>query len=163
MSQFWKYRKYLLYSILIGFVVYFPILSNGFVGDDYIFIIDNPQLHSLNLPFIFGPNLFNTGLFYRPFPALYFGSLYSIVSDHAFLYHIIQLGLHCLCAYMVFLIFRLFFSEALAVLLALVFLIHPQNVESVANIASSTSELSLLFVALSFLLATEHRLSIWRL
>src|SRR5260221_2839337 len=111
MSQFWKYRKYLLYSILIGFVVYFPILSNGFVGDDYIFIIDNPQLHSLNLPFIFGPNLFNTGLFYRPFPALYFGSLYSMVSYHAFLYRIIQLALQCLFASLDFFLFRLLFME----------------------------------------------------
>lgn len=163
MNQFWKYRKYLLYAIFIGFVVYFPILSNGFVGDDHIFIIDNPQVHSFNLSFIFGPNLFNTGLFYRPIPALYFSLLYSIIGNHAFLYHFLQLGLHCLCAYLVFLIFRLFFSEALAVLLALVFLIHPQNVESVANIASSTSELSLLFVAIAFLLATKPRLSLWRL
>ena len=102
-------------------------------------------------------------MFYRPLPAVFFATLYEISGDHAFLYHLIQLVLHCLAAYLVFRLFRLFLPHFLAIILALVFLLHPINVESVANIAATTSSLSMIFVTSCFLLTVKRQLSPARL
>ncbi len=80
-----KYSKYFIFIIfLIGFIVFFPVLINGFVWDDLPYILNNPQVHQLNLPELLRSNLFNSGPFYRPIPAIYFAALYSLFGQQAF-------------------------------------------------------------------------------
>lgn len=152
-----KYRKYLFIILLIGFIVYLPVLFNGFVWDDIPFIINNSEVHQLtNLPVLIGRSMFNSGLFYRPLPAVYFAFLYSIFGQTAFFYHFIQLILHFASVYLLLIFFCLFFSESISFFLALLFLVHPVNVESVAFIGSSTSELFFIFGLTAFLFATDQ-------
>ncbi|HVA96844.1 MAG TPA: hypothetical protein VND99_04265 [Candidatus Acidoferrales bacterium] len=158
-----KNRNYFFLILLIGIIVYFPIFFNGFVWDDIAFILLNPQVHTFNLVTAFGPNIFNTIPFYRPIPATYFALLYAIFGQNAFFYHFLQLLLHCIDAYLVFVLFRLFFGKRTSFILSLLFLAHPINVESVAFISSIASELSLFFALTAFLLSTAKHLSSKRL
>jgi hypothetical protein len=159
MNTLQKYEKYFYGIILIGFIVYFPIFFNGFVWDDYDYILNNSQIHLLNIPALFGPNIFNTGPFYRPLPAVYFAFLYAFFGSHAFLYHLIELILHITGASLLFLFFCLFFGTDLSFFLALLFLVHPINVESVAYIGASQSELYFIPGLIALLLANKKELS----
>ena len=152
-------KKALIWLSIIGFIIYANMLLNGFAWDDLVFIINNPEMHHGNLSFLFGKNMFNSGPFYRPLPAIYFAFSYYLFENHAFYYHFIQLLLHLLGTSMLFLLFSLFFSEGLAFFLALIFLVHPINVESVAYIGSTQSELYFIPGIAALLLATKYHLS----
>ena len=131
--------------ILVGFLVYGNMLFNGFVWDDIIFIIANPQVHQFNLATLFGPNLFNDAAYYRPLAAVYFAFLFTLFGQIAFLYHLFQLIFHILTTILVFLFIGKFINKQFALLLSLLFLVHPINVESVSYIASTGNILFVLF------------------
>jgi len=143
----------------VGFAVYFPIFFNGFVWDDIVFVINNPQVHQFNLSVLLGNNLFNDGPFYRPIPAMYFASLYSLFSNNAFFYHLLQLTLHVICTSLLFIFFTRCFKQEISFFLALVFLVHPINLESVAFIGATQSELYFIPGIVALLLATEKKLT----
>lgn len=159
MNDLIKNRKYLWLFILIGAIVYFPIFKNGFVWDDFPFIIQNSQVHQINIPTLLGPNMFNSGPFYRPIPAVYFAAVYSLFKENAFYYHLLQLILHLIGTYLLFLFLRRFFKNGLAVFLAIIFLVHPINVESVAYIGSTQSQLYFIPGIIALLLSSKHHLS----
>jgi tetratricopeptide (TPR) repeat protein len=150
--------KYFLLFILIGIAVYFPIFSNGYILDDLRYIINNPEIHQINLPVLLGPNKFNSSLYYRPVEAVYFAFLYSLFRDQAFFYHFLQLTLHITASLLIFLLSSRFFTKRIACFLALIFLVHPINVESVAWISATNNQLSLSFGIAAFLLAMDRRL-----
>ncbi|HSX08918.1 MAG TPA: hypothetical protein VLF93_02085 [Candidatus Saccharimonadales bacterium] len=127
--------------------------------DDSTFILTNPQIHQFNLPILFGPGLFNSGAFYRPLDAVYFALIYSLSGNHAFLYHLVQLTLHLINTSLLFIFFCIFFSDSVAIFLALLFLVHPINVESVAYIGSTQSELYFLPGIIALLLAGKKELT----
>lgn len=137
----------------IGVVVFFNSLFNGFVWDDWAFIINNPQIHHFNISILFGPNLFNGGPFYRPIPATYFATLYLLFGQQAFFYHLFQVGMHTACSCLLFIFFTKFFRSKIALFLSLLFLIHPINVESVAYIGATQSELYFLPGIIAMILA----------
>lgn len=137
--------KAITWIVVIGFVVFFNALFNNFIGDDLTYIIQNTQLRIISVTNIFGPNDFNNVGQYRPFTVLYFSVLYALFGNYPFFYHFIQLTLHIVCTIAIFILFRKFMANAVSFLVALIFLVHTINVESVANIASSDSELLLLF------------------
>ena len=61
--------------IIIGLLVFANALFNGFVWDDKTYIVNNLEVHKLDLATLLGPNLFNSAGFYRPISALYFAGL----------------------------------------------------------------------------------------
>jgi hypothetical protein len=152
-------KKYLFAFILISILIYFPIFFNGPVWDDTSFILTNPQVHKINFLTLFGQNLFNSGLFYRPLSAVYFAVVYALFKDHLFFYHFIQLMLHIACTSVLFLFFRSVFTRRISFSLALLFLVHPINVESVAYVGATQSELYFLPGITALLLSQKKRLS----
>lgn len=76
--------------------------------------------------------------------------------SNAFLYHLIQLLLHIISSSILFIFFSLFFTDGIAFFLALIFLVHPINVESVAYIGASQSELYFLPGITALLLAQKN-------
>jgi hypothetical protein len=78
--------------ILVGLLVYGNTLFNGFVWDDTTFILLDPMMHSLSNFFtLFNANHINAAGQYRPIPAIYFTTLYSLFQKSAFFYHFAQL------------------------------------------------------------------------
>ena len=148
---------------IIGFILYFRSVFNGFVGDDYFNIIQNNLVHSVsNIPQMFTADpIFNTWPFYRPLMYVVFSFIYSVFGLQAGFYHLFDLLLHIFNAVLLFVFFKKIFimqkfrfSQTLAFVLALIFLIHPVNVETVAYIAV-TQDLMLAFFFLSGLLLAD--------
>ncbi len=145
--------------VIVGFIVFGNVLFNGFVWDDIPFIIQNSEMRSFDLTKLFGTSIFNSGSFYRPIPAVYFTSLYSFFGEQAFFYHALQLTLHLICTSLLFLFFCRFFTNGISFFLALLFLVHPINVESVAFIGATQSQLYFLPGISALLLAGKQNLS----
>jgi hypothetical protein len=154
--------KAITWIVIIGFVVYANMFFNGFVWDDNTFIINNPQVHQLNILSLIGPSMFNSTEFYRPIPAVYFAFLYSLFGQQAFYYHFMQLALHVTVTCLLFLYLKYFFKSSLAFFLSLIFLVHPINVESVAYIGSTQSELYFLPGIIALLLSRKKHLTLSR-
>lgn len=167
-EQYYSFKNYFIpltttkaihWIIVIGLVVYTNMLFNGFVWDDFVFIISPVDIHTFNLiHLLFGINKFNSVDYYRPVPAAYFSLLYNLFGTHAFFYHFIQLILHILNACLLYLFLKKFFHNALSFCLALIFLIHPIQVESVSFIGASQSELFFLFGISSLLISMKKEL-----
>jgi hypothetical protein len=148
-------KKSIYLICIIGIIVFSNMLFNKFVWDDRTFIQFNPEIHNLNLAFLFGPNMFNNinAGQYRSFVAIYFTVLHSIFSDNTFFYHFLQLLVHITNSILVFFLFKRFFKITVSFFLALIFLVHPIQVESVSFIASSGNTLFTLFGLLALFLS----------
>lgn len=155
--------KAIQWIIIIGLIVYVNMLLNGFVWDDVVFILNNTQVHTLNIALQFGSSLFNTEGYYRPIPALYFTILYSIFGEHPFFYHLFQLFFHITCSCLLFYILKQFLHKLTSFFLSLIFLIHPIQVESVVYIAQTISPLNFIFGITALLLSIKEITTIKRL
>lgn len=142
--------------VLLGIITFANCIFNKFVLDDYSFIVNNPEVHRLNIFASFGKNMFNGLGYYRPIPAIYFSSLYSIFTTNQFFYHFIQITLHIANTFLVFVLFKKLFSEKLSLFLSLIFLIHPIQVESVSYIAAAGNPLFFLFGITAFILSQKN-------
>lgn len=108
-------KKAVIFISIIGFIVYFNMLFNGFVWDDIgIFMSRNSIAYNFNLLHFFEPNIFNAEGLYRPLPALYFSVLYTMFGNIPFVYHLIQLIFHVACVIFVYLFFQKYFSKNIA-------------------------------------------------
>ena len=150
----------------LGLVVWGNSLFNGFVWDDEEQIVNNPLVQSIsNLPQIFTSSTFNgggaspTGWFYRPIMTFFYLLNYSVWGANAFGFHLFQVLVHLFNAILVFLIFKELFSEAkiskpkiTSFLAALIFVVHPANVEAVVYIAALQESLYTFFTLLVLLL-----------
>lgn len=148
------------FILIIGLLVYFNALFGKFVWDDVTYIILNPELHSVNILKLFGENTFNSSGYYRPIPALYFAIVYSLFGVQYFFYHFFQISLHIINTCLLFLLLKQFIKKELSFFLALLFLVHPIQVESVSYIGASQSELFFCFGIGALLMAIKERLKI---
>ena len=161
MKLFKQNKYYFLIISVIGILVYFPILFNGFVWDDVDLIINNPSMHSLNF-MIFFDNGYNANI-YRLVTVFYYSLIYSIFGPHAFPYHLIQLLLHIFVSCLLLILFRKAFSSKLSLFLALLFLVHPINSDAVLWISASHTEILTIFGLSTFLLSMDEKISNKRL
>ncbi|HZE87253.1 MAG TPA: hypothetical protein VE090_03530 [Methylomirabilota bacterium] len=154
--------QYFFVFLFCGVLLYFPILSAGFAGDDYSQLVHQPLLHNaqnsltvLDKVLVF-PNghtiLF--GYFYRPLPFLLYTLGYAAGNGNPFVLHLIQLLLYLGATTCLFLFYKTFFSQKLAFLLASIFLIHPANNELVAYIAALPDTLCLFFGLLALFIVS---------
>ncbi len=107
--------KAIHWIVVIGIIVYFNVLFNGFVLDDFTYMISNPAIHVFNIFSLFGVNnQFNGPGFYRPIPAVYISLLWNLFGTGAFFYHAIQIMLQIACTCLVFFFLKRFFSVSLS-------------------------------------------------
>jgi len=151
--------KHILIILVIGFLVYVNTLPNQFVWDDEEQIVKNPLVQNLsNLPLIFKSSTFYggggapTGWFYRPMMTLSYLLNYWAWGGRPFGFHLFQVIIHLLNSVFIFLIFSRIFSREkisnsrlISFLMALVFVVHPANVEAVSYIAALQESLYTLF------------------
>jgi len=156
----------ILIILLVGFLVYLPILRNGFVWDDEEQIVNNPYIKSFtNLPQIFKGSTFAsggaglTGWYYKPLMSLWFMFNYRLWGLNSIGFHLSQLILHLINCVLIFILFQKLFKEfgdsrarLIGFFLAIVFVVHPANVESVAYISASQELLYTFFLLLAFLI-----------
>lgn len=140
------------FIIIIGLIVFLNTLFNGFVLEDRAEIVRNPSVHSVtNIPNIFLHQVGGqeTITYYRPLLFTVYTLLYALFQENTFPYHAVQIFFHIGNAILLFLIFKKFLRNTIAFFLALIFLVHPINEETVAWITNMQEVLFLFFGLLS--------------
>jgi len=138
--------KKILIIVFIGFLTYFPSLFNGFVWDDEVTF---QQASS-----ILG------NIYFRPVTSFIQSIFYNIFGLQPFFYHFFQLIIHIATAILIFYLFKRFFKETISFFLALIFLVHPANVEAV-SFASAMQEVAFTLTGITGLylfVNTEERM-----
>ncbi|SRR6266568_3010557 len=148
--------KAITWILIIGLIVYFNMLFNGFVWDDEAQITANYFVQSLtHIPqFFIGGTYASiegtlTGSYYRPLMLTVFSIFYSIFGMNAFPYHLLQLIFHIINAILVFILLRYFIKPSFAFSMSLIFLVHPMNQESVGFISHIQDTMFFLFGVLA--------------
>jgi len=116
----------------------------------------------MSLPAIFSVYLnIPVGLFFRPLSFLVFLLAWKTFGFHILYYHLMNVVLHCCNSILVFQVGKYFFkSEQLvspAFLAAVIFALHPRNIEAVATICSYTDLLCVLFLLIALLFFLRHQ------
>ena len=166
-------RKSIYIILIIGLCLYFYSLFGKFLWDDEEQIVNNSYIHSIsNIPEFFLGSTFNTGgagsltgIYYKPLLITLFSVIYSIFGNNSFFFHLFQLSLHIINSVCIFIIFNYFFNKIIIKEIkylkrfgiwisffgAILFLVHPINVESVVYISASQEVLFFTFGIMSFM------------
>ncbi len=140
--------------ILLGFFVYFNALFGEFLFDDFKLIVNNPYMQSVDNIFLHFTTLGDilNGRYYRPIQFMSFNVLYVLFGESTFFYHLLQVTLHIANTVLLYLFFTRFFRKSIALLSAIIFLVHPINVETVAYISDLQDVMYLFFGLLAIFL-----------
>ncbi len=155
-------RKIILIIVVVGIVIYFNSLLNGFVGDDDSLILQNLVVHSLrNIGnFFSGSTFYNggqqfVGSYYRPLYETFFSFVYSLFGPNYIAFHFFQICIHIANACLIFVLFRRFFNKPIAFFSSLIFLVHPINSEAVFYISAVQEPLFFFFGVVGLLLLID--------
>lgn len=156
------YFKYILLLIALVFLIYFPILGNDFLDfwDDQWVVVNNYTESGINIENVWAILTdFYHGQ-YSPFNEYLYLLLFNIAGYNPCVFHLASILIHCVNVCLVFIVFRqiLILSNRvnlekvnlISLVTALLFAIHPFNVESVAWMSAS----KVLVYALFYLFAT---------
>lgn len=149
-TTIWKALILLTAATLLVYAVSF---FNGFVVDDEVIIVNNPQTVSLrNIPdVLFAPDLIKP--YYRPLNRATYLFDYQLAGMNPTWYHGVNIVIHLGNVVLLYLICLRFLANRNAALItALLFAVHPVNTESV-NFISARNTLLALFFSLASLLA----------
>jgi tetratricopeptide (TPR) repeat protein len=139
---------------IIGIGVYFDGLKNQFLGDDALQIVNNPVVHSIShVRLLFEGGTFYldrgmvplSGVYYRPLMTACFSLIYTLFGAQPFYFHIFQLIICIGSSIILYLFFCYSFRPAIALFLALLFLIDPLNSQIVFEIANLQDALYFFF------------------
>ena len=130
---------YVFLLLVITAIAFSSSLNNSFTNwDDPLYVLNNFLIRSLSLQNIchmFAPTTFSAG-YYHPVTILSLAVNYKIGQLDPFGYILFNLVLHLLSVCIVFSIIRkLFKNDLVAFICALIFGIHPMQVEAVAWVA----------------------------
>lgn len=145
-------------AMMCGFMVYSNALKGEFVWDDNILIRNNTDIRRWdNLPKVIFGNLGGESLYYkhssyRPVQTISYMIDYSLWQMKPFGYHFANIVYHMLVAGLLYiLMFKLFGSNYLSFVTALLFVLHPVHTEAVTYIAGRADPLSVVFMLASLI------------
>lgn len=142
-------RRLLVLTILatLGFLVYYTSLSAPWYFDDVVNIVENPDLKLAK--FDFSKLFSNRGIVWYTFVFNY-----HFFGDNVFVFHLTNLVIHISTAFIVYVICRNLGRglSKYGLLIAVIFLIHPLQTQSVTYVVQRTNSLAGLFVFLSIFL-----------
>ncbi len=158
-----RLRRLISWEILIFILL--PVIIFGYMAatgdfvalDDELLIIDNPKVHGLTLENVkkifssYDPEL------YVPVSLLTYQIEYSLFGLNPIAYHITSLILHIINVILIFLIFKQLFSRKSALIVSLIFAVHPLNVEAVGWISGRKDVLVAVFMLWSYYLYLRYK------
>lgn len=148
----------------MGFIVYGNSLPGTFVGDDFILIMQNINVHELSFESVarlftleffditnfLGRMRFGRGGYYRPLCLLSFAVDYQIWHFVPFGYHLTNIILHIFGTIAVYLLaLKCMQKKAAGFIVAALFLVHPIHSRYVASISGRTDLLCFIFSLLT--------------
>ena len=143
--------------IILGLIVFANMLVNQFVWDDLTYVLPNASTYGLDIGALLSPNYFNSYGYYRPIPAFYFSFIHLFAQDAPFFYHLVQLALHITSTVLLYFLFAKAMHKHIALLISLIFLVHPMQIESVSFIAQAGNVISFLFGLLALRYASLEK------
>ena len=154
----------LLTFALIGLLVYGVSLFNGFVWDDEEQLLNNTLVHSLtNIPQLLSNSTFSTGgatklggVYYRPVMMIYFAVLHSFFGPSGFVFHLAQVTIHILGVWLLYKIVAKLTNKRVGFFSAILFLVHPVNVEAVVYVSAVQDVLVAFFGLLSLVISPNY-------
>jgi tetratricopeptide (TPR) repeat protein len=161
-----RIKTAILLLIFIGVLTYSNLVLNGFVGDDYLQIIDNTSVHSLGgIGNFFTGSTYESGgadkiagIFYRPLMMSFFSIIYFLSGPDPIFFHLFQAFLHIVNSILVFIFMKRFFRNISSFFAAVVFLAHPINNEAVVYIANLQEVLFFLFGMSALLIIKKEKI-----
>ena len=146
-------NRWILIIVVVGVIVYFNSLFNGFVWDDEEQIVNNPVIRSVdNIGQAFGAGTFYSGGaglakgFYRPVVTIYYMLIYQVFKLNAWGYHLTQIAIHLMSAVLVYKLLARWIEEKWAGWGGLVFAVHSGISKTVVYAASVGDALYTLFI-----------------
>ncbi|MEY4904202.1 MAG: hypothetical protein RLZZ292_2017 [Bacteroidota bacterium] len=146
----------LLALLVLTFIIFAPILQGSFLNlDDYGNIVENPNVQGWSVAhFKAWFTTFKLGM-YVPLTMMSYATIFSLAGASAKAYHWLSLLLHLANVALVFLwIKRLMNKENVALCVALLFALHPFQVQTVAWISAYSSLQFTFFYLLTLLYMT---------
>jgi len=157
-NVFANVRFALLLIGLLGLIAYSNSLRNEFVWDDVSSVQINKHITSPSyIPTIFKSDFHHSGRgqgnFYRPFLTLSFMMDYAVWELDPKGYHFTNMLMHIGVALLVFAVVKALFQKAtVALVTALLFVVHPIHTQAVTYVSGRGDMLTNLFMLASFLL-----------
>lgn len=125
-----------LVVVVMTGAVFVPTLRNGFLRlafDDDLLLLSNPQIRALDGASIWAMVTESVGSNYIPLTTFTFALHYRLWGFEPFGYHLVNVCLHAITALLVWLFaWRLTSSIWISLLAALIFAVHPLQLEAVA-------------------------------
>jgi hypothetical protein len=156
----------LLFYFCWGFLLYGYSLQYGFLLDDQAQVLANPQVQELSKIFMSFANSTMAmtegvgGIYYKPVMMMAYNLLWNLGSGSAIAFHVFQLVLHILNAFLIFCLFQKIFGEKKnlwAFFAGALFLCHTANSEAVLMIADLQEPLYTFFGLLALLTLGSSR------
>jgi tetratricopeptide (TPR) repeat protein len=149
--------------ILAANAIFFWSVAFGFAYDDYLQILNNPQIAKATLSFNSFFALFtqpSPGGLYRPITLVSYWINHVLFGDLPWLLHAQNVCLHLICCFLVYELALSATSKArVALAAALLFSVHPIHVEAVANIIGRAELLSTMCCLATLLLLRKSDFS----
>ncbi|PYS27924.1 MAG: hypothetical protein DMF75_19580, partial [Acidobacteria bacterium] len=129
--------------VIIVFLCYANSLGNEFVFDDYLLVLGNNRIRSINAALFWNS--------YRPIRDISYAIDYALWGERAFGFHLTNLVIHAANVLLVFALIRRF-TESLvtAALATLIFAVHPIQTDAVTYISGRRDLLFTFFYLLAF-------------
>jgi tetratricopeptide (TPR) repeat protein len=123
--------------LLVIAAVYIPTFTNGFTNwDDPLHITENAAVTHLSLRTVIHHFVPTTEYMYHPLTMILYGAEWQIGNGDPLIFHLTSFLFHLLNVILVFSFFRkLLHDDGAALFIALLFGIHPMNVEATAWIS----------------------------
>ncbi|HNW39512.1 MAG TPA: tetratricopeptide repeat protein [Candidatus Omnitrophota bacterium] len=157
---------FFLVFIVLSLFCYSNVLNNAFILDDDFLITSNlyiqdwslvPKLFKVDIFHFKIPDLTASNLYYRPLQSLSYAFDYSFFKFNTWGYHLINILLHGLNSFVLFLLLGLIFKDKiLAFLTGVFFCVHPIQVSVVAYITGRGSILEAFFILSSLWFSAKY-------
>jgi len=137
----WVFLIRILLIVATGFLIFWPAVEGDWIGDDELYITANPLLHD---PARLWKAWFVLGSFieYYPIDQTVQWIQWQLWGEETFGYHLSNIILHIIGSLLVWHLLSKF-NLRWAWLGGLIFVLHPMNVDSVANVCELKNTLSL--------------------
>jgi protein O-mannosyl-transferase len=156
-----------LIIFLLGFCTYFFSIFNGFVADDNVYILANTQIRNFDWStFLSGSSYYSgdatrlSGIYYKPLFTFVTSLLFVLSGGHAWLFHLVQILLHIINSFLLYIFFSRLLRKDLSLFLTLIFLVHSGNTESVVYIADLQDVMFFMFGILAVVLVQTGSINI---
>ena len=149
-SAFRRIRTFgvLLLPAALAFLVQAPSLSHGFMADDFLIILGNPQItESSSVSDLLWTDWFDRGGtgsigYYRPVTKASFRLTFALAGPSPFAFHLGNLVLHAIGVLLLTLLLLQLFERPFALLGATLWGLHPMTVQAVQNVTARSDLLA---------------------